>query len=153
MFSTIFGIPAHPLYVHAAVVMIPLLALFAAVYALVPRWRAKVGWLVAGLAVVAPLTALAAKLAGDDFLATRYAAGAPDNVLGHRSFGSTTLWLTIALALASALLLMTIGGRLSSGPSWLKTGSQAVVLILAAVTLYYVIRTGDSGAASVWGRT
>ncbi|NUT31953.1 MAG: hypothetical protein HOV79_02655 [Hamadaea sp.] len=153
MFSTIFGIPAHPLFVHAAVVMIPLLALFAAVYALVPRWRDKVGWLAAGLAVVAPLVALATKLAGDDLLAARYAAGVPDNVLAHRSFGSTLLFVTIALGLATIVMLMSVGGRLSDSPDWLKTGSRVVVLILSAVAVYYAIRTGDSGAASVWGRT
>ena len=153
MFSDILGIPAHPLWVHGAVVMVPLLALFAAVYAVVPRWRAKVGWLVAGLAVIAPLAALAAKLSGDRFLASRYAAGPPDAVLNHRTLGTTTFWLTLALGLATGLLLMAIGGRLSSSPAWLRTGSQVLVLILAALTAFYVVRTGDTGASNVWGRT
>jgi len=178
MFSDILGIPAHPLWVHGAVVMVPLLALFAAVYAVVPRWRAKVGWLVAGLAVIAPLAALAAKLSGDKLLAARYAAGPPEAILNHRTLGTTTFWLTLALGLATGLLLMAIGGRLSSStdraltelpaarasapsggsgkPSrakWLRTGSQVLVLILAALTAFYVARTGDSGAANVWGRS
>jgi len=164
MFSDILGIPAHPLWVHGAVVMVPLLALFSVVYAFVPRWRAKTGWLVAGLAVIAPLAALAAKLSGDKFLASRYAAGAPAAILNHRSLGTTTFWLTLALGLATGLLLMAIGGRLSSAdrtpggsgkPSpvnWLRTGSQVVVLVLAALTAFYVVRTGDTGATNVWGR-
>src|SRR6266540_1896075 len=110
MFSDILGIPAHPLWVHGAVVMVPLLALFSVVYAFVPRCRAKTGWLVAGLAVIAPLAALAAKLSGDKFLASRYAAGAPAAILNHRSLGTTTFWLTLALGLATGLLLMAIGG-------------------------------------------
>ena len=153
MFSDILGIPAHPLWVHGAVVMVPLLALFAAVYAVVPRWRAKVSWLVAGLAVIAPLAALAAKLSGDKLLAARFAAGPPDAILNHRTLGTTTFWLTLALGLATGMLLMAIGGRLSSSPAWLRTGSQVLVLILAALTAFYVARTGDSGAANVWGRS
>ncbi|MEV0273013.1 DUF2231 domain-containing protein [Hamadaea sp. NPDC050747] len=152
MFSDILGIPAHPLYVHAAVVFVPLLALFAVVYAVVPRWRAKTGWLTAGLAVLAPLAALVAKLSGDDLLAARYAAGPPANVLQHRSYGTTTFWLALALGVVTGVLLWAIGGRLP-GPAWLRTALQAVVLILAVVTAYYVVRTGDSGAESVWGRT
>ncbi|MCP2327931.1 putative membrane protein [Hamadaea flava] len=151
MFSDILGIPAHPLFVHAAVVFVPLLALFAIVYAFVPRWRAKTGWLTAGLAVLAPLAALAAKLSGDKFIAARFPAQKPLKVLQHRSFGTATFWWTLALGLAVGLLFWVLQ-RTPQTP-WLRTGAQVVVLVLAVVTAYYVVRTGDSGAESVWGRT
>ncbi|NUR73506.1 MAG: hypothetical protein HOU81_22025 [Hamadaea sp.] len=152
MFSDILGIPAHPLYVHAAVVFVALLALFAVVYAFVPRWRAKTDWATAGLAVLAPLAALAAKLSGDKFIAARYPTQRPPNVLHHRSFGTSTFWWTLALAVAVGLLFWVLR-RGSAGPAWLRPVTQVVVLVLAVITAYYVVRTGDSGAESVWGRT
>jgi hypothetical protein len=33
----------------------------------------------------------------------------------------------------------------------IRLGSVVVTVALAAVTIYYVIQTGDSGARSVWG--
>ena len=44
MFDQINGLPVHVLVLHAAVVFVPLLALGAVVYALVPRWRPRMGW-------------------------------------------------------------------------------------------------------------
>jgi len=152
MFSDILGIPAHPLFVHAAVVFVPLLALFSVVYAFVPGWRAKVDWLTVALAVIAPLAALFAKLSGDKFIAARYPIQKPANVLQHRSFGTSTFWWTLALGLGTGVLFWVIR-RGPQAPVWLRTGAQVVVLILAAIAAYYVIRAGDSGAASVWGRT
>lgn len=38
---TVFGLPAHPLVVHAVVVLLPLAAVAAIAAALVPRWRQR----------------------------------------------------------------------------------------------------------------
>jgi hypothetical protein len=154
VFGTIFGIPAHPLYVHAAVVFIPLLALFAVLYAVVPGWRPKIGWTVAVLAVIAPISALFAKLAGDKFFAGRFPDGAPPNVLQHRHYGTITFWVTLGLAFAAALLLLVHHWEVKEGlPPWASVGSRLLALGVAAFAVYYVARTGDSGAAAVWGRS
>ena len=47
MFDQINGLPVHALVLHAAVVFVPLLALGAIVYALIARWRPRIGWAVA----------------------------------------------------------------------------------------------------------
>ena len=67
MFEEVFGIPAHPLLVHAAVVFVPLQILAAFAYALVPFVRHYIAWLVAGLAALAPATALLAQESGEAF--------------------------------------------------------------------------------------
>ena len=41
---TIFGIPAHPLLVHAVVVLLPLAAVCAAALAVRPSWRQRYAW-------------------------------------------------------------------------------------------------------------
>jgi len=154
VFSTVFGIPAHPLFVHAAVVFVPLLALFAVLYAVVPRWRPKIRWAVVALAIIAPISALVAKLSGDEFITSRFPRGAPPNVLQHREYGTITFWVTLGLTFATALLLLLHHyAREFDQPGWLRVGSQLLALAMAAIAVYYVVRTGDSGAAAVWGRT
>ncbi len=51
--NTLFGIPAHPLLVHAAVVLVPLAAIGTAVIAVWGRARRALGWVVVGLAFAA----------------------------------------------------------------------------------------------------
>jgi hypothetical protein len=53
--SDIFGLPAHPLLVHGAVVLTPLAAFALAVCALWPAARQRFGWAAAGLAVATAL--------------------------------------------------------------------------------------------------
>ena len=50
--DNIAGIPAHPLIVHAVVVLVPLTALGAVLVAVWPWARSHVGWLVAAGAVL-----------------------------------------------------------------------------------------------------
>ncbi len=53
MYLKIFGLPAHPLVVHATVVLVPLAALLVAAAALWPALRRRFGLLPLGLAAVA----------------------------------------------------------------------------------------------------
>ena len=66
MFDQINGLPVHALVIHAAVVFVPLLALGAVVYGLIPRWRPRIGWAVLLLAILAPATAFVAKESGEE---------------------------------------------------------------------------------------
>jgi hypothetical protein len=156
VFETFFGLPLHPLLIHTAVIFIPLLVVGALVYALVPRVRSRIDWAVVLLAVIAPLSALFSKLSGDAFrarIARRHLASAEilDNIDVHRHFGTITLYVTIALGLVA--LLATLGPRFV--PTLWGSPAIAVPLVvvtigLAAVTAYYVFRTGDSAAHIVW---
>ncbi|MFI6256012.1 DUF2231 domain-containing protein [Micromonospora zamorensis] len=163
MFEEFMGIPAHPLVLHAAVVFVPLLALLTVGYALVPPIRPHTRWVLGLLAVGAPLAALLAKLSGDAFFERMRAANrvtpefAP-TIEAHQEFGDITLWATIGLAIVALALVRfvpprgdeattTDGGRSSR---LLTPALQVLSLLAAAVTVYYVIRTGDSGAKAVW---
>jgi hypothetical protein len=156
--TKILGIPAHPLIIHTAVVLIPLLVLGAVVFAVWPAVRARIDWAVAALAVVAPLAATAAVLSGNnlrkqlvgDSTTTPLAL----KIIRHQAYGHDTLWFTIALG------VVTLG---VVGYSWqvkragaseavlVRVGGAVVTVALAAVVGYYVFRTGDSGAHMVWG--
>jgi Predicted membrane protein (DUF2231) len=50
--DTILGLPAHPLFAHGPVVLVPLTAIAAVVCALSRGWRQRLGWVVVGLALV-----------------------------------------------------------------------------------------------------
>ncbi|NMO50283.1 hypothetical protein HH310_03625 [Actinoplanes sp. TBRC 11911] len=116
MFDQINGLPVHVLVLHAAVIFVPLLALGALVYAVVPRWRSKIGWAVALLAVIAPLSTLVAKLSGTKLynrLIDQGLSGRGKEILDdHMSFGTTTWWLSLALGLVTLVMVgLTVRSR------------------------------------------
>ncbi|MGE5830653.1 MAG: DUF2231 domain-containing protein [Micromonosporaceae bacterium] len=162
MFEELLGIPAHPLLVHAAVVFVPLqiLAIFA--YTLLPAYRRHTTWFVLAVAVIGPLTALAAKLSGQAFRDRLVRNGTTDpgilaKIDEHRSFGDRTFWTALALGVLMLAFMWMIRSRerASGAPSSgygdvLTIGFTAVLLVLGLVTAYFVFKTGDTGAHIVW---
>ncbi|MEU4560026.1 DUF2231 domain-containing protein [Actinoplanes sp. NPDC023936] len=155
VFDQVNGLPVHILVLHAAVIFVPLLALGSVVYAVVAPWRAKMGWAVAILAVVAPIAAVVTKVSGTELYNRLLGQGmsGPGKVIldDHMNYGTITMWLSIALGVVSLLLVaLTIraGARL---PRIADIGFAVVIIGLAATTGYYIFETGDSGATAVWG--
>jgi hypothetical protein len=151
VFATILGIPAHPLLIHAAVVFIPLLILGVIVYLAVPNLRARITWAVFSLAIIGPVSGLAAKLSGDAFrarLVDRMLAS-PEilaKVDEHRHFGTMTAILAGALGVLTLLILLVPALR-KGALGWVI---GAVTVVVAAATGYYCFKTGDTGAHIVW---
>jgi uncharacterized membrane protein len=151
------GLPVHVLLVHAAVVFVPLLALAAVVYALVPRVRAYVGWVAALLALGAPVATFLAKESGEKFRDRLVADGmggpALESINAHQGYGDLTFWYVLGLGVVTGLMIFLTarrpGGR--ALPRAAGLGLALVIIVLAAISSYYVFRTGDSGAAAVWG--
>jgi uncharacterized membrane protein len=155
VFDQINGLPVHALVLHAAVVFVPLLALGAIVYAVVPRWRSRTGWAVLLLAVVAPLTALVAMLSGNelyDRLIDQGISGRGAEIIDdHMGFGTLTFWFSLALGVVSLILVLATLRKAGSLPRAADLGLTVITVALAAISGYYVFRTGDSGATAVWG--
>jgi hypothetical protein len=180
VFEEVLGIPAHPLLVHAAVVFVPLQVLAAFVYALVPVVRRLIAWLVVGLAVLAPITAFMAKLAGDALRERmiRNATVTPEflpKIDQHSSFGNSTLYASLILSVLTVglVVVQVLRSRPRRDPDHATSGDDkattngattngakgmmllAVVLTVAVLSVggatgYYVFKTGDSGAHMVW---
>jgi hypothetical protein len=161
VFEEFMGIPAHPLLVHAAVVFVPLLAALAAAYAVIPFVRPHIRWVLGLLALATPITALMAKLSGDAFFARLQARNrvSPEffpKLEAHQRLGTLTLYATIALAILTLALVYFVAPRIAAvsaaGGSTrvVSLALSALTLVAAAVSLYYVVRTGDSGAKAVW---
>lgn len=166
MFEEFGGIPMHPLLVHAAVVFVPLLALAATAYAFVPFLRPHLRWVLAGLAVITPGAAWFAKLSGDAFFKRgqerKYITeGFVPVIEEHQNLGQLTAYATTALAVLTLVLVYlvaprvpaaTAGGRVVGGGAspvvrWILA---ALVAVAGTASVYYVVRTGDSGAKAVW---
>jgi 4-amino-4-deoxy-L-arabinose transferase-like glycosyltransferase len=160
MFRELFDLPAHALIVHAAVVFIPLAAVAAIVYALWPRGRQHIWWAVLGLAVLAPITAWAAVLSGQEYERIWIDRIGPNpqggalNVLheidNHQSLGNLTAYVATALGVVLLVaVLWALPGPLVKGaaaPTVVRIVTAVVTIGLALATLYYAIRTGDAGA-------
>lgn len=163
MFEEVAGIPAHPLLVHAAVVFVPLLAIGAIVYAVVPRLRDRVGWVVALLIPAGVGSAFLARASGEAFEKRLAARGTVpeflDQIGEHGDLAMVTWWLTLVLGLVAAALLLLTRWRPEPGTPGGRAAPVVRVLLtvaavgLAVASLYYVVRTGDSGAKLVWSRS
>lgn len=165
MFEEIGGIPMHPLLIHAAVVFVPLLALGAIGYAFVPFLRPHLRWALAGLAVAATGAAWFARLSGQAFFdrgveRKQITEGFIPVIQEHQRFGQMTSLYTTALGVLTLVLVYLVAPRVaaavgSGGPAWrtspvLRWIVSALVVVAAGFSLYYVYKTGDSGAHAVW---
>lgn len=163
MFEEITGIPAHPLLVHAPVVFVPLLVLLALAYAFVPFVRSHTRLVLGLFAVVTPISALFAKLSGDAFFdrlesRDRISQQYYPRLEEHGNLGNVTLYTTIVLAVLALALVILVAPKRATNAADHPSGASRVLplvlgvlaLVAGAVSLYYVIRTGHTGAHAVW---
>lgn len=163
MFEEFLGLPAHPLLVHAVVIFVPLLGLAAILYSFVPVARTHIRWVLAALAVVTPLSALFTKLAGDALFDRMDAAGAITEgfypvLEEHGQLGTNTMWASMALGLLTLALVFLLRPQDAALYARDEPGARQPLLLAlrlltlaaAGVSLYFVLRAGDSGARAVW---
>lgn len=150
IFDTIGGIAAHPLFVHAAVVLIPLTSLAVIATVVIARWRARYGTLtLLGLAV-ATVAGFFAMESGESLLRN---ANVP---VDHQFWGKVVPFLALGLtALYGAFWAFTRPPEAASraaarrSPVSLLAGGLAAVLAVAILALTMLV--GHSGATAVWG--
>jgi len=156
VFREFNGLPLHVLVIHAVVVLVPLLALFAIAYGLLPRWRHRLDWAVAALAVITPAVAWVATESGEELEGILRAKGYPPDRLQqiseHAEYGDTLFWFSLGLGAAALLLVLSASrfARARNLPRWLPIVLTVAVAVLAGFALVYVYLTGDSGAKMVW---
>jgi hypothetical protein len=152
--DTVFGLPTHPLIVHATVVVVPTAALSVLLAAVWPRFRAWAGWGPAALAVLAVVLTPLSTSTGESL---EHSVGENALVQDHARLGDMLLWWVIPLAvLAVASLLLHRTHRLDRPAGRSRSrGLAAVVMVLPVVvalgTLVQVVLIGHSGAKAAWG--
>ncbi|MBN6052294.1 hypothetical protein JYK22_10165, partial [Nonomuraea sp. RK-328] len=157
MFDQILGLPAHPLIIHFAVVLTPLLAVLAVAYALLPARRPLLAWALVLLSVAAPAAVFAAKESGERLRESRFASAEGSlgrSIEAHESVAVPLLLSVSGLALVSLVFVYaTTSARGSTRDRFGRTatlGLSALAVVLAVVAAYFVFRAGDSGARAVW---
>ena len=157
MFERFGDLPLHVLVIHAAVVVLPVAALTAIVFALVPRWRWLLRWPVLLLGIGALVLAYVAKESGEAFVAAVPTLQKPVEV--HEQRGDLLFWYCLIFAVVAVAAFLLLGGRsaLASGKGEKATKSrpleivtQAAVVVISVLVIWQTIRTGDAGAKAVW---
>lgn len=151
--NELFGLPAHPLIVHAAVVLLPLAAAATVAVALIPRARRTFAPIVLGLAVVAALFVNLAEGSGDP-LEDRIEETAL--VKEHTDKGESVQPWAIGVAVAAAAVTAAtfLRDRLTRIPQGALTGVLvAIALVVGVGATWTIIDAGHSGARAVWEDT
>jgi hypothetical protein len=159
-FSKIFGLPAHPLFVHVPIVLIPLTGIGAIAMSFSARVRDRYGWLVLAIAIVA---GVGTQLAIESGHALRHSVPRSAALARHVHIASTIRPLILLLFLV-ALATMLIDRR--SRGAWpfakrargrelslpLRVALIVLTLVVAVGTNVRLFQIGDSGAKATWQR-
>jgi hypothetical protein len=147
--STINGLPAHVLLVHAIVVLVPLTSVLAILCAIWPAVRRRLVWLVAVLALITVVLVPITTDAGE-WLETR--VGDSPRVHTHTELGDTMIYFAVPLLITALLLLAVHVRETRNRPAGrLVAGLVAVLAIAASVAAtVQVFRIGESGAQAAW---
>lgn len=158
-FDNAFGLPAHPLVVHAAVVLVPLAALAFVATGWRAAWRQTYYLPITLLAVAGSVASWVAKQTGESLQETVRAAGKrvgdhPQN--GDVAFVTATLF---AMACVAVYVYQTYGEQLRErfglqDKFRLPVDEQVALYVatvpLAALAVVAMVIAGHSGATLVW---
>jgi hypothetical protein len=148
--TTISGLPAHVLLVHALVVLAPLTALLEILCALWPAARRHLVWLVLALAATtAALTPITTDAGEWLYGQERHHR---DILNTHADRGGEMIYFSVALLVVAVVLALVHRREVRAAAPGLAV--NVVVAVVAAVVgvaaVVQVVRIGDSGARSVW---
>ncbi|WP_067813179.1 DUF2231 domain-containing protein [Nocardia inohanensis] len=148
--STLNGLPAHVLLVHAMVVLVPLTALLLIVSAVWPAARRRLIWPAAVLAVVVTALTPLTTEAGE-WLEQRL--GASPAIEKHAELGDQMLNYVLALLFTAVMLVIVhvTEGRGRPVPRFMLAIVAVLVVAASVSATVQTYRVGDSGAQAVWG--
>lgn len=145
----LFGLPAHPLVVHVAVVLLPLAALATLVCAAVPRARRHYAPVALALAVVATAAVGLAQGSGEE-LEERVDETAL--VEEHTEQGEGVLpWAIAVTVSAAAVAAAPLLARRRAWPGRVVTTVVVAASLVAGTgATWTIVEVGHSGAAATW---
>jgi uncharacterized membrane protein len=159
--TKIFGLPAHPLFVHIPVVLIPLTAIGAIAMACSARVRDRFGWLVLAIGVVAGIST---QLAIETGKALRHSVPQSSALLQHTHTAESIRPLILLLFLVALGVMLldrraraawpfgTGAGQSRTLGAAARTALIALTVVVAVGTTVRLFQIGDSGAKATWQR-
>lgn len=151
--STIAGLPAHPLLVHAIVVFVPLLAVLEVLCGFWPAARRRLVWLVLALAAVTAVLAPITQEAGE-WLYNR--SKQPSEILQtHAERGEWMVYVAIALLVVAIALAVVhwLETRSDRGRLLISLAVGVVALVVGVASVAVVVAVGDSGSRAAWHKS
>ena len=135
------GLPAHPLIIHAVVVLLPLVAILLLVGLFKKKLLQKLHLPIVGILAISVVAALAARSSGYSLSTV---VGIPKS---HTQWGNYLVLLSIALFFIFVLFSYFSFYRKSKIAS-LSLGVLMALLAVSTIGMTYIV--GHSGAESVW---
>jgi hypothetical protein len=161
--TTIYsGLPAHPLFVHVPVVLIPTTIVAAIVFMIRPQWLSRYGIALAIASIFAMSSVFVAMQAGAALRGALNLRGPAASLISQHSQAAHILAI-LYVAFTATLIVTFAARRISSGmptglgvvdrllsPRSVFTALRFLVVVLAIGAAYMTFRTGDLGAKAVW---
>ena len=142
----IAGLPLHPLLVHSAVVLVPLVAIGALVMSYLPSFSRRHGKLILILALVAQVSVFLAKMSGEAFSEIL-----KKDVDKHAELGEIAPFVTIPMVALIYLRWRMDRAGSSIGSVVIRRLTSVALVIASLASLVVIFLVGHSGASSVWG--
>ena len=145
-FGMLAGLPLHPLLVHSAVVLVPLVAIGALVMSYLPSFSRRHGKLILILALVAQVSVFLAKMSGEAFSEIL-----KKDVDKHAELGEIAPFVTIPMVALIYLRWRMDRAGSSTGSVAIRRLTSVALVIASLASLVMIFLVGHSGASSVWG--
>jgi hypothetical protein len=161
--TTIYsGLPAHPLFVHVPVILIPSTIVAAVVFVFKRQWLSRYGIALAVVSIIAMSSIFLTMQAGAALRGELNLQGQAAKLISEHSQAAHIL--AIIYVLFTATLIVTFAAQRISGgmptglavvdellsPRWVLTGLRVALVLLSIGAGYMCFRTGDLGAKAVW---
>ncbi|HEX4308290.1 MAG TPA: DUF2231 domain-containing protein [Solirubrobacterales bacterium] len=161
--TTIYdGLPAHPLFVHVPVILIPATIVAAVVFMARPVWFERFGAALALLSIMAMSSIFLTMQAGGALESALHLRGESARLISEHSQAAHILAI-VYVAFTAVLIVTFAARRISRGratglglldrllsPRAAFTGLRVLLVILAIGAGFMTFRTGDLGARAVW---
>ena len=145
MLDTFFGLPIHPLIVHATVVVVPTAALAVVLAVFWARFREWAGAAPMGLSALAVLLTPLSTSSGESL---EHRLSGTSLISDHARLGDLLIWWVVPLAVVSAGSWWL--RRRSATGGLVTWGLPALSVVVAVGTLVTVALIGHSGAKAAW---
>ena len=164
MLDKVFGVPAHPFFVHAPLVLTPLVAVLALCLVVKPAWRTKYGVPIAILAFANGILTFLAGQSGESLRETMRGTVTSARAAAIRNHANLAdairpviflLWLAITFFVAYAYQRdgkITVWHRTIRWPGGNTASkvSRVVVAVVAIVAAAWIVKIGHEGAKATW---
>jgi hypothetical protein len=156
------GLPAHPLFVHVPVILIPATVVTAVIFMAKPEWFSRYGIALALVSIAAMSSIFLTMQAGAALRAALHLQGEAAQLISQHSHAAHIL--AVIYVVFTATLIVTFAARRISGgmptglaivdrplaPTAVFNSLRVLLAVLAIAAGYMTFRTGDLGAKAVW---